>query len=155
MPTAGFYAIESHQIRFGRDGEWYSDGERIANRKIAELFSRCVRRNPQGGYLLQMGDEKAPLEVEDTPFVVRQVDGDPETGITVRLNDDTTERLAPATLRRGPDNAIYCAVKGGECEARFLRPAYYALARWVRQTADGAFSLRVGDHDYPIEPRRP
>ena len=39
MARAGFYAIESHEIRFGRDGEWYSDGERIANAKIAALFS--------------------------------------------------------------------------------------------------------------------
>src|SRR5882724_12388538 len=101
MASAGFYAIESHAIRFGRDGEWYSDGERIANRRIADLFSRCVQKNPQGGYLLQMGDEKAPLEVEDTPFVVRQIDGTPESGLTIVLNDDTQEPLDATTLRSG------------------------------------------------------
>ena len=152
MPSAGFYAIESHRISFGRDGEWYSDGERIANRKIAELFSRCVRKSPQGGWMLQMGDEKAPLEVEDTPFVVRQIEGSPESGVTVVLNDDTREALDPRSLKSGPDNALYCRVKGGDCEARFLRPAYYALAGWVREQ-DGRFSLRLGDREYPIEPR--
>lgn len=152
MPTAGFYAIESHRITFGKDGEWYSDGERIANPRIADLFSRCVRRNPRGGYMLQMGDEKAPLEVEDTPFVVRQIEGDPERTISVVLNDGSREPLEPRSLRSGLDNALYCRVKGGEWEARLLRPAYYALARWIRE-ADGRFTLRVDGREYPIEPR--
>ena len=152
MPTAGFYAIESHRITFGKDGEWYSDGERIANARIADLFARCVRKSPTGGYMLQMGDEKAPLEVEDTPFVVRQIDGDPECGIVLLLNDGTREPLDPGSLRSGPDNALYCRVKQGEWDARLLRPAYYSLARWVREEG-GHFALRLGGRDHPIEPR--
>ncbi len=153
MPSAGFYAIESHRIRFGRDGEWYSDGERIANRRIAQLFSRCVRRGADGGYWLQMGDERAPLEIEDTPFVVRQTDGDPEHGFTLWLNDDSSEPLDPGSLRSGPDHALYCRVKGGEYEAKLLRPAHYALAEWVRPAPDGTFALEVGGQSYPIAPR--
>jgi uncharacterized protein len=153
MPAAGFYAIESHTIRFGRDGEWYSDGERIANRRIADLFSRCVRRNSQGGFMLQMGDERAPLEVEDTPFVVRQIEGDRERGFTLILNDGTQEALDPTGLRSGHDNALYCRVKSGEYEARLLRPAYYALAQSVKVGTDGRFVLAVGGRDYPIDAR--
>src|ERR1044071_1062251 len=118
MASAGFYAIESHTIRFGRDGEWYSDGERIANRRITDLFSRCVRKGPKGGYVLQMGDERAPLEVEDTPYVVREVDGDPERGFTITLNDGSREALDCASLRAGPDHAFYFRVTQGEHEAR-------------------------------------
>ncbi len=153
MPSAGFYAIESHTIRFGRDGEWYSDGERIANRRIADLFSRCVRRSPQGGYVLQMGDERAPLEVEDTPFVVRQIEGGAERGFTLVLNDGTREPLDPDTLRAGGDNAFYCRVKAGECEARLLRPAYYALTQCAKPAPDGRFVLNIGGRDYPIHAR--
>jgi hypothetical protein len=153
MPSAGFYAIESHRISFGKDGEWYSDGERIANKRIADLFSRCVRKNPQGGYMLQMGDEKAPLDVEDTPFVVRQIEGAPDSGLTVVLNDDSREPLDPTTLRSGADNALYCGVKNRECEARLLRPAYYSLTRWVREHADGRFSLELGGREYLIDAR--
>ena len=153
MPAAGFYAIESHTIRFGRDGEWYSDGERIANQRIADLFSRCVRRSSQGGFMLQMGDERAPLEVEDTPFVVRQIEGDRERGFMLVLNDGTHEALDPAGLRSGPDNALYCRVKAGEYEARLLRPAYYALAQSVKVCTDGRFALNVGGRDYPIDAR--
>jgi len=153
MPHAGFYAIESHTIRFGRDGEWYSDGQRIDNRRIAQLFSRCVRKSPQGGFMLQMGDERAPLEVEDTPFVVRQIEGDPERGFTLLLNDETEEALDPSTLRSGSDNAFTCRVKGGEYEARLLRPAYYRLAEWVRRGSKGKFFVRVRGRDHRIEPR--
>ena len=153
MPTAGFTAIESHQIRFGRDGEWYSDGERIANRRITDLFSRCVRKSPQGGYVLQMGDERAPLEIEDTPYVVREVDGDPERGFTVTLNDGSSEPLDCASLRAGADHAFYCRVKNGEHEARLLRPAYYTLARWVEAGADGRFRVRVGGREFPVDAR--
>ncbi|MGH7899678.1 MAG: DUF1285 domain-containing protein [Candidatus Binatia bacterium] len=153
MPHAGFYPIESHSIRFGRDGEWYSDGQRIDNRRIAQLFSRCVRKNPAGGFMLQMGDERAPLEVEDTPFVVRQVDGDPERGFRLLLNDETEEDLDPSTLRSGKDNAFTCRVKGGEYEARLLRPAYYRLAEWVKPAAGGTFLLRMRGREYPIAPR--
>jgi uncharacterized protein len=153
MPAAGFYAIESHTIRFGRDGEWYSDGERIANRRIADLFSRCVRRNSQGGFMLQMGDERAPLEVEDTPFVVLQIEGDRERGFTLILNDGTQEALDPTGLRSGRDNALYCRVKSGEYEARLLRPAYYALAQSVKVGTDGRLVLAVGGRDYPIDAR--
>ena len=147
MASAGFYAIESHTIRFGRDGE------RIANRRIADLFSRCVRKNPQGGYMLQMGDERAALEVEDTPFVVRQIEGDPERGFIVTLNDGTREPLDPSSLRCGADNAFYCRVKDGECEARLLRPAHYALAQWAEAGADGRFSVRVGGRQFPLDAR--
>lgn len=153
MPSAGFYPIESHTIRFGRDGEWYSDGERIANRRIADLFARCVRRAPDGGYLLQMGDERAPLEVDDTPFVVRQVDGCPDRGFTLLLNDGTTEPLDPATLRAGSDNALYGRVKDGECEARLLRPAHYVLAQFIRQRSDGRFALVVRGREHLIDAR--
>jgi hypothetical protein len=154
MPAAGFYAIESHAIRFGRDGEWYSDAERITNRRIADLFSRCVRRGPDGRYWLQMGDERAPLEVEDTPYVVRQIEEDSEGGdLRVALNDGSTERLDPKTLRAGADHALYCRVKQGEFEARLLRPAHYALARFIELDPDGQFRLHVGGRAHSINAR--
>jgi len=153
MPAAGFYPIESHAIRFGRDGEWYSDGERIANRRISDLFSRCLRRAPGGGYLLQMGDERAPVEVEDTAYVVRQIEGDIESGLRVVLNDGSSEALDPRTLRSGEDHALYCRVKRGEFEARLLRPAHYALARFVEVDSDGKFRMWVGGAYHPIDAR--
>lgn len=153
MARAGFYAIESRKIRFGRDGRWYSDDEPIANEKIAALFSRSICRGPDGGWILQMGDERAAIEIEDTPWVVVGVDGDPEAGFAVRLNDDSREPLEPASLRVGDDHALYCAVKDGAAEARFLRAAYYELSRWIRREGDDAFVLPVRGATHPLRPR--
>ena len=43
MPRAGFTAISSGKIRFGKDGLWYSDDEVIPNRAIRRLFSQALR----------------------------------------------------------------------------------------------------------------
>ena len=121
MPKAGFWAIESHAIRFGRDGRWYADDEPIANPRIAALFSRHVTRVDDGSFWLVIGDERARITVDDTPYVVTRVDGDPESGFRITLNDDSTEPLDGATLRLGGGEVLYCDVKHGRFGARFLR----------------------------------
>ena len=78
MARAGFYAVESGKISFRRDGNWYSDDERIDNQRIALLFSKSVHRDKHGNYYLQVAEERAPITVEDTPYVVKKVDEDGE-----------------------------------------------------------------------------
>src|SRR5215472_5065909 len=93
MARAGFYAVESGKISFRRDGNWYTDEERIDNPRIALLFSRSIRRNPDGSYFLQVGDERASITVEDTPYVVKSTAGDAARGFVVVLNDEEREPL--------------------------------------------------------------
>ena len=150
MPRAGFYAIQASQIRFARDGCWYADGERITNSRIADLFSRHVQRGGDGRYVIRMGDEQAVIEVEDTPFVVVASAVDAAGEIVVELNDHTSERIDPATLVVGQDQVLYCRVKGGTERARFLRPAYYQLARHITEAEPGRFVVRVGTAVHPI-----
>jgi uncharacterized protein len=143
MARAGFTAISSGKIKFGKDGRWYSDDEPIPNRAINRLFSRTLKVLPDGRARLELGEDKADVQVEDTPWVVTAVEGDPARGFTVVLNDETRESLDPASLHVGPEHVLYCRVKRGQHEARFLRPAYYELARHAEPTADGVL-LRVG-----------
>ena len=150
MPRAGFYAVESGKISFRRDGNWYSDDERIDNPRIALLFSKSLKRNPDGSYFLQVAEERAAITVEDTPYVVRTVE-DGERGLVVVTNDDAREPLDPTTLAVGRDNVLYCRVKGGEFPARFLRSAYYHLSGYFRSEDGGGFSLVIGGHPYPIK----
>src|ERR1700674_1395313 len=124
MPRAGFYTVESGKISFRRDGNWYSDDERIDNPRIALLFSRSIRRNPDGSYILQVADERAPITVEDTPYVVIGVEDDGHGGFVIVTNDEVREALDPSTLEVGDANVVYCRVKQGEFRARFLRNAY-------------------------------
>src|SRR5438094_715626 len=128
MPRAGFYAVESGKISFRRDGNWYTDEERIDNPRIALLFSKSIQQNPDGSYFLKVGDERASIIVEDTPYVVRTLEDDQRGGFVMLLNDDERESLDAATLQVGSDNALYANVKDGRFRARFLRNAYYHLS---------------------------
>jgi hypothetical protein len=144
VPKAGFVAIESHAIRFGRDGRWYADQEPITNPRISALFSRHVTRGDDGAYWLVIGDERARIEVEDTPFVVARVDGDPAIGFRIGLNDDSSEPLDAESLRIGAGDVLYCSVKEGRYSARFLRSAQAELLTHAR--AEGAaFVLPLAD----------
>ena len=150
MPRAGFYAVESGKISFRKDGNWYSDEERIDNPRIALLFSQSIQQNPDGSYFLQVAEERASITVEDTPFVIKSIEDDGKGGFVLVLNDDTREALAPASLEIGAENVLYARAKGGKHRARFLRPAYYHLS--ANFEADGGgFFLKSGGRRYPLK----
>ena len=157
MPQAGFWAIDSTRtIHFGKDGWWYANDERIQNQRINKLFSQCLQKTPRGEYEIVLGRDRARVEIEDTPYVVTQVAGDPERGFTLRLNDESQERLSPDTLVIGANDVLYCQVKGQKHAARFLRPAYYQLTQYVQPAAAGeGFVLQIGETPYPIQVREP
>ena len=150
MARAGFTAISSGKIKFGKDGLWYSDDEVIPNHAIRRLFSRTLIVSPEGRARLELGEDKADVIIEDTPWVVTRVDGDARAGFRVTLNDETVEPLDPASLRIGAENVLYCRVKGGAHEARFLRPAYYELTRHAETDAGGEAVLRVAGRSIRI-----
>jgi hypothetical protein len=142
VARAGFTAIHSGRIRFGKDGRWYCDDEAISNKAICRLYARAMTVGPDGVARLELGEDRAQVTIEDTPWVVVQVEGDARHGFQVLLNDDTLEPLDPATLRVGPGNVLYCRIKGGH-EARFLRPAYYELMRHAESAPDDGLVLAV------------
>lgn len=150
MARAGFYTVESGRISFRHDGHWYNDEERIENPRIALLFSQSIRRNPDGSYFLQVAEERAPITVEDTPYVVKTIADDGRGGFVTITNDEVREALASSTLEVGADNVLYCRVKRGEFRARFLRNAYYHLAEHFLTDDGENFSIVVGGRRYPI-----
>lgn len=152
MAKAGFWAIETNVIRFGRDGRWYSDDEPIVNPRIADLFARHITRAEDGSWWLRIGDERAKIVVDDTPFVVTRVDGDPQRGFRITLNDRSTEDLAPSSLAFGDGDVLYCDVKSGTYRARFLRAAQSELLGHVTADGDG-FVLPVPGGVQPLEHR--
>jgi hypothetical protein len=158
MARAGFTAIHAGRIRFGKDGRWYCDGEPIANRAICRLYARTMTVGPDGRARLELGEDRAEVEIEDTPWVVTGVDGDAGRGFTVLLNDETREPLDLGSLRLGADHVPYCRVKigrqTGRVEARFLRKAWYELMRHAEAGPDGACVLRAGSHRVALGPAR-
>jgi hypothetical protein len=149
MPRAGFTAIHAGRIRFGKDGRWYCDDDVIANRAICRLYARAMTVGDDGVARLQLGEDRAVVDVEDTPWVVRMVERTPNGGYVVVLNDESTEPLDPRTLRVA-DHVLYCRVKGGRHEVRFLRPAQYELARHADVDASGRLVLDVEGTAVPL-----
>jgi len=150
MPRAGFYTVESGKISFRRDGNWYSDDERIDNPRIALLFSQSIKRNADGSYYLQVAEERASITVEDTPYVVKALEDDELGGFTIVLNDESREALDPAALGVGANNVMYARVKGGKERARFLRSAYYHLSDRFESDDDGHFYVMLRGRRYPL-----
>jgi hypothetical protein len=152
MARAGFTAIHAGRIRFGKDGRWYCDGEPIANRAICRLYARTMTVAPDGRARLELGEDRAEVEIEDTPWVVTGIEGDPERGFQVVLNDETSEPLELATLRLGPAGVPYCRAKGGRIEVRLLRAAWNELMRHAEPAAGGACVLRAGTRQVALRP---
>jgi hypothetical protein len=56
-------------MRIARDGTWFHQGSPIGRAAMVRAFSRILRREPDGGYVLVTPVEKLDIEVEDAPFV--------------------------------------------------------------------------------------
>jgi len=151
MTGPPLYVIASSRIVFGRDGCWYVNGAPVTNQRIALLLSRHLVRRPDGSHAVVVGREEAAVEIEDTPWVVTEVDGDGKRGFLVTLNDQTCEPLDPGSLSVGPDNAFSCSVKGGMGRARFLRSAHHHLAWYVEAAEEpGEFAIEVQGRRYSV-----
>jgi hypothetical protein len=143
MPRAGFTAIHAGRIRFAKDGRWYCDGEPIANPAICRLYARTMTVGPDGRARLVLGEDRAEVEIEDTPWVVTTVEGNPRDGFSVVLNDGTCEPLDLTSIRLSSAHVPYCRVKG-RVDARLLRKAWYELTRHAEPGPDATCVLHAG-----------
>jgi hypothetical protein len=137
------------EIFIDKEGRWFHNGAEIVRRDIIRLFYANMRQDGRDRYVIHWARNTCSLEVEDTAFVVRRVDGE-EMAFSLHLSDDSVEKLAPETLSVGRENVLYCTVKNGRFPARFTRAAYYQLADHIEEEEGGGFFLRVGERKYPI-----
>jgi len=140
-------------IYIDKEGKWYHEGAEIIRSDFIQFFFEHMELDEQGRYIVNWNGQRCYVEVEDTAFVVRQVDflggnGSPHKAI-IHLSDGTKEELEPETLFVGNEDVLYCKVKGGKFPARFLRPAYYQLAEHIEED-NGQFHLLLGGKKYPV-----
>ena len=121
------FFVDTEVIRLTRNGVWMSDSTEIDHEGTRRMFAKILARDEQG-YFLRVGSEFKRIEVEDTAFFVHRVEGSPEKGYTLWLNDETQEPLDPATLKYQPGR-LTCSVRklGGLEDAKFLHAAYFDL----------------------------
>jgi hypothetical protein len=121
------------------------------NRAICRLYARAMTVDADGRARLELGEDRALVDVEDTPWVVTGVEGSPEHGLEIVLNDESREPLDLATLSVAADDVLYARTRGG-LRVRFLRPAYYHLMRYAEPAPDGGCRLRSGDAEIILRP---
>ena len=137
------------KLRVDVSGDWYDDDVQITHPGILANLRSGLRRDGQG-YFIQTR-VRIPVAVADVPFVVARLQRRDDV-LNVVLIDDTSEDVDPDTLRIGPDDVPYCAVKGGAFEARLSRAAAFqllALADYDEGTGRG--TLHLGERRYPLE----
>jgi uncharacterized protein len=135
-------------LRVDVEGEWWDGDVQITHPGVVANLRGNLRRDPEG-YFIQTR-VRIPVEVADAPFVVTRIErrGD---ALHAWLNDGSEEDVDPATLRIGPGDVPYGAVKDGLFEARLSRAAAYqllALADYEERSGRG--SLRIGGREYAL-----
>lgn len=146
--------VETLPISVTRHDEWLHGGTPLHPR-VAELFMRSVVPRADGTYILKIGFDEQPLQVEVAAFFVRRVELDEVAGelraAFLHVSDGAHEPLRPETLEQGDDHALYCRLErhGLLVPARFLATPYNALATHVEPLGSG-FALRLGGRGWPV-----
>jgi hypothetical protein len=146
--------MKTPPIKIDKDGRWFCQGEEITHRRTYLLYCRGLTRDESGRILLRVGREECPVEAEDAPFVVATMEFispglDGREAIWLTLNDETREKMAPETLRIGPNHIPYCRVREGMFEARFSRNAYQILTPHIQlDERENRFFLSLNGNRY-------
>jgi uncharacterized protein len=134
-----------------KDGRWFQNGAEIIHQKIYRQFCEMLEKVPDGGYQVRLGREICAVEVEDAPFVVLTVFEEPDGSLTIEMNDGVREAFDPAFFWIGAENVPYCKIRGGNFHARFSRPAYYQVARYIVPDNNREFHLIIKGKRFPVK----
>ncbi len=152
-PTILYDATPSLKLVIDKDGRWFQNGAEIIHREIYKQFNQMLEKTSEGAYRVRMGREVCGVEVQDAPFVVQRVLEADDGRVVIELNDGTSEDFHPERFWIGPENVPYTYVKELSFHARFSRPAYYQLARYIISENDVDFQLLIKGVSTPIRRR--
>ena len=144
MDPAQFLQGRTRETEIHRDaaGRWFNGEDRIAHPNLTRSFDAWVDRAEDGRFCLSNAINWAYVEIEGPAYFVKDVEPS-EHGIGLVLSGDVREPLDPASLRQGPEGALWCAVREGRCPARFDNHAVSKLSDWIAEDDDGVY-VRVG-----------
>lgn len=121
-------------IRIDAEGSWFYRGAEMIRQDIVQLFYQNLTADEAGQYFIRLGSQIYPVEVEDTPFVVREIAESPEgSAFLLTISDGSEEPFDPGTFHIGANDVPYCRIRTGLCKARFSKAAYYGLAGRLEQ----------------------
>lgn len=140
------------------DGTWFYQGSPIGRKPLVKLFSRVLRRDPDGRHFLVTPVEKVDVAVADAPFlaVEMEITGEGEGQYLIfRTNVDDV-------VRCGADHPLRFAVEvgsgglkpyllvRGRLEALVTRALYYDLVELAVENEAGVLGLWSGRTFFPL-----
>lgn len=154
-------------MRIARDGTWYYQGSPINRKELVCLFASVLKREPDGGYVLETPVERGRIDVDDAPFIAVEMvwrdcdcgDGTPRQCLAFRTNLDqivTANAEHPITVHLDPvtrEPRPYITVRPG-LEARINRAVFYEMVALAeRETVGGRDLLGVWSEGvfFPID----
>ena len=123
-------------LSIDKEGNWRHEGVRITHEKTISLFFSALDREENGRYFIQVGNEKAYVNIDDAPFVATSLRMTKE-GIRLTFQDNSREILDPETLWFTSENIPYCKIRNRKMTAKLSRTAYYELAEYISEDGDG------------------
>lgn len=146
------------EMRIARDGTWYHQGSPIGRAAMVRAFSRILRREADGGYVLVTPVEKLDIAVEDAPFVAveMKVEGegrDARLGFRLNTGDFVTASAGHPLRFENQDDGPhpYLLVRGG-LEALISRSLYYDIAEMALAGQDDPVGIWSAGAFFPIQP---
>lgn len=135
-------------VRLDDRGRFWHEGELVTHARLNQALHRWIARHPTNGrYILNNDYVWLYLTVDDVPYFVRGVTLGEQP--VLHLSDDTTEPFPLSGYVVGAEDALYCPVKAGAFEARFLPSAQNALGPLLEAVGDNVH-LRVGSTLVPV-----
>ena len=125
------HKLQKPRIFIDKEGNWFQDGTPILHRWTYLYNNKLlqkVQKDDQVQYFIDEGRGKIYVDVEDTPFVIKNIELR-NNNLFLILNDESEEKLQFDTLYLNADNIPYVKVKNGRFDARFCRPAYYEIMK--------------------------
>lgn len=133
-----FFGIHE-DIILTREGVWLSNGEEVTHPGTLRAFARSIYRC-KDGFELRIGNEKKTFHAEDTIYFIFGIEGSPELGFKLKLNDGREVALDPSSLSYRPGR-LTCKVshpnENTREEAKFLTTSYYELLKHLEKTDQG------------------
>ena len=132
------------KIRRDAQGRWWNDDVQITHDALARAFDGWIERAEDGRYCLKNDINWAYVAIDGPPLFGRRLEVDvAASSLRVELSDGREEIVDLATLREGPDGALYCDARGGTMPCGLTSVAMMSLEDHLEEDADGVL-LRLG-----------
>jgi hypothetical protein len=135
-------------IRLDPRGVFHKGAVPFEHEGLAEAFAGWLDRDDGGRYVLRNDLHYVHVTVEGAPLHARRAVID-EGGVTLELKGGERAPLVPATLREGPDGALYADARDGTWVVRLAPEAALDLAPLLVDDPRGV-ALAIGGQVHPV-----